>query len=49
VPRPLDDDDLTFDPKTLTKKPPQYADIQVTTVPDDNEDEPVETGFSLGD
>lgn len=49
VPRPLDDDDLTFDPKTLTKKPPQSADITATTVPDDNEDEPVETGFSLGD
>ena len=49
VPRPLDDDDLTFDPKTLTKKPPQSADITATTVPGDSEDEPVETGFSLGD
>ena len=49
VPRPLDDDDLTFDPKTLTKKPPKSADITATTVPGDSEDEPVETGFSLGD
>jgi hypothetical protein len=48
VPRPLDDDDLTFDPKTLTKKP-KTADITATTVHDDSEDEPVETGFSLGD
>jgi hypothetical protein len=49
VPRPLNDDDLTFDPKTLTKKPPQSADITATTFPGDSEDEPVETGFSLGD
>ena len=47
--RPLDDDELTFDPNTLTKKPPQSADVTATPVPDDNEDEPVETGFSLGD
>jgi hypothetical protein len=45
----LDDDDLTFDPKTLTKKPPQSADKTATSAPDDSEDEPVETGFSLGD
>ena len=40
---------LTFDPKTLMKKPLQSADITATTVPGDSEDEPVETGFSLGD
>ena len=47
VPRPLDDDDLTFDPKTLAKKPPQsrIRNRPITA----SEDEPVETGFSLGD
>jgi hypothetical protein len=49
VPRPLDDDDLTFDPKSLTKKPSKTVGIATIGVPDDNEDEPVETGFSLGD
>jgi hypothetical protein len=48
VPRPLEDDDLTFEPKTLTKKPPKSADV-VTSSVDDGEDEPIETGFSLGD
>lgn len=48
VPRPLEDDDLTFEPITLTKKPPKsnpMADAGVS----DGEDEPIETGFSLGD
>jgi hypothetical protein len=49
VPRPLDDDDLTFDPKTLRKRPPQSAELAEATVRGDGEDEPVETGFSLGD
>src|SRR6202789_4568039 len=49
LPRPLDDDDLTFDPKTLTKKPPPSAQIAATSIPGDSEDEPVEAGFSLGD
>jgi hypothetical protein len=49
VPRPLDDDDLTFEPKTLTKKPPKSADVATPSVDDDGEDEPIETGFSLGD
>jgi hypothetical protein len=49
VPRPLDDDDLTFDPKTLSKKPPQSAELAEATIRGDGEDEPVETGFSLGD
>jgi hypothetical protein len=46
VPRPLQDDDLTFEPKTLTKKPQKSA---AASVPDAGEDEPIETGFSLGD
>jgi hypothetical protein len=49
VPRPLDDDDLTFDPKSLTKKPSKPAGAATIGATDDNEDEPVETGFSLGD
>jgi hypothetical protein len=49
VPRPLDDDDLTFDPKSLTKKPSKTVGVATIGVPDDNQDEPVETGFSLGD
>jgi hypothetical protein len=42
VPRPLDDDDLTFDPKTLTKKPSQADAIEEAA-------ESVQAGFSLGD
>jgi len=42
VPRPLEDDDLTFDPKTLAKKPPQSAIAE-----DDGES--MQAGFSLGD
>jgi len=42
LPRPLEDDDLTFDPKTLTKKPPQSVSVE-----DDGES--VQAGFSLGD
>ena len=49
VPRPLEDDDLTFEPKTLTKKPPKSADVATLSVDDAAEDEPIETGFSLGD
>jgi hypothetical protein len=49
VPRPLEDDDLTFEPKTLTKKPPKPADAAAPSVDDASEDEPIETGFSLGD
>jgi hypothetical protein len=42
VPRPLEDDNLSFDPKTLTKKP---------SLPDMTEvdGESVQAGFSLGD
>ena len=48
MPRPLEDDDLTFEPITLAKKP------SVSTTKKDigvsgGEDDPLETGFSLGD
>jgi hypothetical protein len=46
IPRPLEDDDLGFEPKTLTKKPSKGSDI---ASPSADEDEPIETGFSLGD
>lgn len=49
VPRPLEDDDLTFEPKTLTKKPPKPAGGATPSVDDAGDDEPIETGFSLGD
>jgi hypothetical protein len=49
VPRPLEDDDLTFEPKTLTKKLSKSANVAAPSVDDANEDEPIETGFSLGD
>jgi len=42
LPRPLEDDDLAFDPKTLTKKPPQ-------SVSAEDDGESVQAGFSLGD
>jgi hypothetical protein len=42
LPRPLEDDALAFDPKTLTKKQPQSVSIE-----DDGES--VQAGFSLGD
>jgi type IV secretory pathway TraG/TraD family ATPase VirD4 len=46
VPRPLEDDDLIFEPKTLTKRSPQ------SPAPNNSDaigDELIETGFSLGD
>ncbi len=49
VPRPLEDDDLTFEPKTLTKKPSKSVSIATPSVDHATEDEPIETGFSLGD
>jgi hypothetical protein len=48
VPRPLEDDDLTFEPITLAKRPPGSA-TATDAVASDGEDEPIETGFSLGD
>ena len=42
LPRPVEDDNLTFDPKTLAKKPPQPVAVE-----DDGES--VQAGFSLGD
>jgi hypothetical protein len=49
VPRPLEDDDLTFEPTTLKKKPPKSATPPASSDSDAGEDEPIETGFSLGD
>jgi type IV secretory pathway TraG/TraD family ATPase VirD4 len=49
VPRPLADDDLTFDPKTLLKKPQSEANAAFAAVADESEDESVRAGFSLGD
>lgn len=49
VPRSLEDDDLSFDPKTLAKKPPKFAEVSVVEAEDGQGDEPVQTGFSLGD
>ena len=42
LPRPVEDDDLVFDPKTLAKKPPQSAVIE-------DDDDSLQPGFSLGD
>jgi hypothetical protein len=42
VPRPLEDDNLSFDPKTLAKKP-----AQPVIAEDDGES--MQAGFSLGD
>jgi type IV secretory pathway TraG/TraD family ATPase VirD4 len=42
LPRPVEDDNLAFDPKTLAKKAPQSA-----VAEDDGES--VQAGFSLGD
>ncbi len=49
VPRPLEDDELTFEPVTLTKKPPKSAQTTDTGVSGTAADEPIEAGFSLGD
>jgi hypothetical protein len=50
VPRPLDDDDLAFDPTTLQKKPLKSAPaaIKESETEDDEIDEPAQTGWSLG-
>ncbi len=42
VPRPLEDDDLGFDPKTLAKKPPEPETTEESA-------ESIQSGFSLGD
>ena len=49
VPRPLEDDDLAFEPITLAKRPPKSATPTADSNSDSKEDEPIETGFSLGD
>jgi type IV secretory pathway TraG/TraD family ATPase VirD4 len=42
LPRPVDDDDLVFDPKTLAKKPPESVAVE-------DDDDSMQAGFSLGD
>jgi Type IV secretion-system coupling protein DNA-binding domain len=49
VARPLEDDDLSFEPVTLMKKPSKSVTTQASGPSGDGEDEPIETGFSLGD
>ncbi len=49
VPRPLEEDDVTFLPKPLPKKAAKSATGTAVGVSDATEDEPIETGFSLGD
>ena len=49
VPRPLADDDLAFDPKTLAKKRPRSVAPPFTGIADEPDGESVEAGFSLGD
>lgn len=49
VPRPLEDDDLTFEPITLAKKPSKSTTMTPVVGANVGEDEPIETGFSLGD
>jgi len=49
VPRSLEDDDLTFEPKALPRKSPTAVSVTAGSISDAGEDEPIETGFSLGD
>ena len=49
VPRPLEDDDLTFEPITLAKRPAKSPATTDANLSDAGKDEPIETGFSLGD
>ena len=49
VPRPLEEDDLSFEPKTLSKKGAKAVLTSAVEIPDAREHAPVETGFSLGD
>ncbi|MBB5316660.1 type IV secretion system DNA-binding domain-containing protein [Tunturibacter empetritectus] len=48
VPRPLEDDDLAFDPKTLQKKPPKSAPIVEESVEDEDTPEPQRSSYSMG-
>lgn len=48
VPRPLEDDDLAFDPKTLQKKPPKSAPIVEEPVEDEDTPEPQRSSYSMG-
>lgn len=49
VPRPLEDDDLAFEPITLAKRRAKSVTTATAHGSDADEDEPIETGFSLGD
>jgi hypothetical protein len=49
VPRPLEEDDLPFEPKTLSKKGTIAVTSATVEITGAREDEPIETGFSLGD
>ncbi len=49
VPRPLEDDDLPFEPKALPRKSPNTVSVAAGSMSDAGEDEPIESGFSLGD
>jgi hypothetical protein len=49
VPRPPEDDDLTFEPKALSKKAEKSVTVTAGGISDTGEDEPIEAGFSLGD
>lgn len=48
VARPLEDDDLAFDPKTLQKKPPKSAPIVEEPVEDEDTPEPQRSSYSMG-
>ena len=48
VPRPLEDDDLAFDPKTLQKKPPKSVPIVDEPVEDEDTPEPQRSSYSMG-
>ena len=48
VPRPLEDDDLAFDPKTLQKKPPKSTPIVEEPVEDEDTPEPQRSSYSMG-
>lgn len=49
VPRPLDEEDLDFEPRPLPKKAAKSTTVAAANPSDVLEDEPIETGFSLGD
>jgi hypothetical protein len=48
VPRPLEDDDLAFDPRTLEKKPPKSAPVGEEPVGEEDTPEPQRSSYSMG-